>query len=82
MNIKNRTIELRFPMSLTPAQALNFHLNHIDLHDLLMVMATDWRVNPEPGEEDWFEELTADEFEDEDFIADFSDARLQLWVRA
>jgi hypothetical protein len=74
-------LELRFPMSITPAQALSFHQNHPELHDLLMVMAADWRTNPEPGEEDWFEELTADEFDTEDFLTDFSEARLQLWLR-
>ena len=74
-------IELRFPMSVTPAQALSFHQNHPELYDLLMVMAADWRTNPEPGEEDWFEELTADEFDTEDFLTDFSEARLQLWLR-
>jgi hypothetical protein len=74
-------IELRFPMSVTPAQALSFHQNHAELHDLLMVMAADWLTNPEPGEEDWFLELTPDEFDDEDFLIHFAEARLQLWLR-
>ena len=74
-------IELRFPMSVTPAQALSFHRDHAELHDLLMVMAADWHTNPEPGEEGWFEELTSDEFQDEDFLSDFADARMQLWLR-
>ncbi len=74
-------IELRFPMSVTPAQALSFHQNHPELYDLLMVMAADWRTNPESGEGDWFEELTSDEFDDEDFQIHFAEARLQLWLR-
>jgi len=74
-------IELRFPMSVTPAQALSFHRDHAELHDLLMVMAADWLTNPEPGEEDWFLELTQDEFDDEDFLTNFSEARMELWLR-
>ena len=74
-------IELRFPMSVTPAQALSFHLDHAELHDLLMVMAADWLAYPEPGEEDWFLELTPDELDDEDFLGNFAEAQLQLWLR-
>ena len=46
-----------------------------------MVAASGWRCDPEPGEEDWFEELTADEFEDEDFLEAFAEADIQLWPR-
>jgi hypothetical protein len=74
-------IELRFPMTVTTEQALRFHRDHAQLHDLLMVMGADWLTNPEPGEEDWFLELTQDEFDDEDFMEQFAEARLQLWLR-
>lgn len=71
----------RFPKGISTEEALNFHRMEVRKHNILMVMAAHWRECPEQGEEDWFEELTADELDDEDFIEDFRTATLQLWMR-
>jgi hypothetical protein len=72
---------LEFPIQVSAIEALNFFRHETAKHDVLMVVAAGWRENPEMGEEDWFEELTADEFEDEDFLDQFQTALLQLWMR-
>ena len=68
---------------LTPLEALDFYFLQADLHDDFMVVAAAWRLNPEPGEEDWFEELTADEFEQEkeEYLEQFKNAAFQIWSR-
>jgi hypothetical protein len=72
---------VKFPIQLSPIEALNFYRHEPEKHDVLMVMAANWRQCPEPGEEDWFEELGPDEFEDEDFLDEFATATLQLWMK-
>ena len=62
-------------------EAWNFYRHETDKHEVLMVMAAYWRENPEPDEEDWFEELGSDEFDLEDFLDEFSDATFELWMR-
>jgi len=81
MKITLETKIIQFPKRISLEEALDFYRNQAGKHDILMVMAGGWRVNPEPCEEDWFEELTADEFEDEDFLEDFAEAAIQLCVR-
>ncbi|HZY62693.1 MAG TPA: hypothetical protein VFE38_09215 [Edaphobacter sp.] len=71
----------RLPRRISIKEALDFHENQQHLHDVLMVVAAGWRSNIEAGEEDWFEELGAEEFEAEDFLEDFAEAKFQLWVR-
>jgi hypothetical protein len=73
---------LKFPKRISIDEALDFYRNHKAKHKILMIMAAEWRVCSEPGEEDWFEELTSDEFEDEEFIEDFRDAQFLLCVRS
>ena len=81
MRLSLNVMVLEFPIRVSAIEALNFYRHEIAKHDVLMVMAAGWRENPEPGEEDWFEELGADEFEVEDFLDEFSDATFELWVR-
>ena len=81
MKIIIRTAIARFPKRISPTEAINFYRYEPEKHQVLMVMAAHWRITPEPGEEDWFEELTADEFEDEDFLETFADADVKLFVR-
>lgn len=81
MKITLETKIIQFPKRISLEEALDFYRNQAGKHDIIMVAAAGWRVNPEPGEENWFEELTADEFEDEDFLEDFAEADLQLWMR-
>ena len=70
-----------FPKEISAFDALIFHRNESEKHNVLMVVAKGWRDNPETGEEDWFEELTCDEFDSEDFLLDFQEATFQLWMR-
>ena len=72
---------LEFPIRVSAVEALNFYRYEAEKHDILMVVAANWRENPEPGEEDWFEELGPDEFEVNDFLDEFSGATFELWVR-
>lgn len=65
----------------TAEQALYFHHRLGHLHHMYMVMAANWRTNELDAESGWFEELTADELESEDFLDDFAEATLQLWSR-
>lgn len=71
----------RFPKRISITEAFNFYQNQRHLHEGLVVVAVGWRSNPEHGEEDWYEELGQDEFEAEDFLEDFADAKFQLWLR-
>jgi len=68
-------------IAVTARQALNFWFHYEALHDDYMIMGADWQVDPEPGEEDWFLELTADELETGEFLEEFAEARLALWKR-
>lgn|GEM_PF-4079866 len=70
-----------YPMLISAHEALRFHYVYSSQHPYLMVMAAHWRVDIQAGDEDWFEELTADELEDDYFLEDFADADFQLWVR-
>lgn len=72
---------IKFPKRISAREALDFYEYEAEMHDILMVMAAHWRENPEPGEEDWFEELGVDDFEVEDFLEEFSEATLELWAR-
>jgi hypothetical protein len=71
---------MTFPIQLTAIEALNFYRHESSKHEFLMVVAAGWREEPELGEEDWFEELGPDEF-DEDFLNNFDGATIQLWMR-
>lgn len=75
-------IEMRAPLRISASEAILFHYVLQPAHPQLMVMAAHWRTNVVHGEEDWFEELTADELESESFLADFAEAQLQLWLNA
>ena len=81
MKLLFQTKVLRFPKRISAKEALDFYRHESAKHDILMVAASGWRCDPEPAEEDWFEELTADEFEDEDFLEVFAEADIQLWPR-
>jgi hypothetical protein len=81
MKVSLRTNIWKFPILLSPIEALNFYRHELEKHGILMVVAAEWRENPETGEEHWFEELTPDEFEDEGFLDEFSTATIQLWMR-
>jgi len=81
MKLSFETKVIRFPKHISAIEALNFFRHQTGKHDVLVVMAADWRENPEPSEESWFEELTADEFEDEEFLDEFAEANIQLWMR-
>ena len=71
----------RLPMRISVFDALHFHYSEQSKHDILCVMAAYWRIDVMEGEEDWYEELTADEFEDEDFLEDFAKAEFLLCMR-
>jgi hypothetical protein len=81
MKLTLKVKTLRFPVPISPEEALHFHLREPEKHAVLMVVAADWLTNPEPDEEDWFLELTEDELGSEDFLEDFREARLQFWAR-
>jgi hypothetical protein len=70
-----------FPKRISVREALDFYQRQRHWHGILMVVGAGWRLEMEPGEEDWFEELGPEEFEDEDFLEEFADAELQLWTR-
>jgi len=81
MKVILNTNVLRFPLAISAEEAMRFYKYQADKHEVLMVMAANWREIEEPGEEGWFEELGPDEFEGEDFFIEFSAARLELWPR-
>ena len=70
-----------YPRRIDINEALYFHRRLVERHKVIMVMARYWRIKPIQGEEDWYEELTADELDDEDFLNDFANAEFQLWMR-
>ena len=72
---------LSFPLKISIYDALRFHNQQRGKPQNLLVMARYWRTNVMDAEEDWYEELTADELEDENFLQEFADAEFQLWLR-
>lgn len=74
------TLVLEFPLRISAESALGVHLLQKQFGQMgILIMAANWQDNPEPGEEDWFVELTSDELDDEDFLEDFAEAPFELW---
>ena len=64
------------PQRISPLQALHLHRRGLLDGQPFLLMAKDWRVDPE---DDDYEELTYDELDDPDFLKDFAEATLELW---
>jgi hypothetical protein len=58
-------------------EALRLHRRNLLDGKPFLLMAKDWRIEPE---DDDYEELTADELDDPDFLEDFASATLELWI--
>jgi hypothetical protein len=77
MRVHVRYESFTLPHRITAEQALDFYRRGF-IDEPFLLMAKDWRVDPE---DDDFEELTADELDDADFLDDFASATLELWAR-
>lgn len=81
MKIILRTTAAHFRRDLTAAEARTLWRGVRHLDRLCVIVAANWRVHEETGEEGWFEELTADEFDSPFFLEDFANAKFQLSMR-
>jgi len=76
MRIVVNNLIITIPGRVTAQEALNLHRRGLLDGQPFLLMAKDWRVDPE---DDDYEELTYDELNDPDFLKDFAEATLELW---
>jgi len=76
MRIVVNNLIITIPGRVTAQEALNLHRRVLLDGQPFLLMAKDWRVDPE---DDDYEELTYDELDDPDFLKDFAEATLELW---
>ncbi len=76
MRIVVSNLIINIPGRVTAREALLLHRRGLLDGQPFLLMAKDWRVDPE---DDDYEELTCDELDDPDFLEDFAQATLELW---
>ena len=76
MRIVVNNLIITIPGRVTVREALNLHRRGLLDGQPFLLMAKDWRVDPEDND---YEELTYDELDAPDFLEDFAEATLELW---
>jgi hypothetical protein len=76
MRIVVSNLIINVPGRVTAREALELHRRNLLDGQPFLLMAKDWRLDPE---DDDYEELTCAELDDPDFLEDFAEATLELW---